>query len=192
MNPVRLLALAASARPQSLNRQLLAEAVASAQAAGAEVTVLDYKQCSAPAYCSDSQLPLPAGARLLSEALRAHDGLMLATPEYNWSMPGSLKNLIDWLSLDKPQAFAGRTGLLLCATPSNRGGISGLQQLRVPLEALGMWVHPKLTGIGGLQEGDIKSQINSKDAEHLQRTVTDFVRSSQKLRMNTETTHHAS
>ena len=179
---VRLLALAASTRKDSLNKQLLAIAVGLAQQAGAQVTVLDYAECDAPLY-RDEGKTLPKGAQRLSETLQAHDGLLLASPEYNWSIPGELKNLIDWLSVDATAPLRDRAALLMCASPSVRGGISGLQQLSVPLEHLGMWVYPQLIGIG-----DAASQLNAdsiaRDADnnHLAQNVRKFVRAVAALR----------
>jgi NAD(P)H-dependent FMN reductase len=173
---VKLLALAASSRTESLNRSLLALAIKEAERAGATITMLDYATCDAPLYRDEAGATLPAGAQVLSAALRAHDGLILASPEYNWSIPGELKNLIDWLSTDPTMPLNGRTALLLCATPSSRGGIIGLQQLSVPLEHLGMWVYPRLIGIGGadaqLQHGVL---CDPKDQQYLASCVTDFV-----------------
>ena len=182
---VKLLALAASTRPESLNKRLLAVAVAQAQAAGANVTVLDYAACEAPFYTGHGDTRLPHGVEVLSHALRAHDGLLLASPEYNWSIPGGLKNLIDWLSLDHTTPLRGRTALLMCASPSARGGISGLQHLRVPLEVLGMWVYPQLIGIG-----DAANQLNptalarEKDHLHLATSMQDFIRATSALRVS--------
>ena len=174
---VKLLALAASTRPESLNKKLLAIAVAHAQKAGAEVTVYDYATCETPIYRDDASQPYPASAKALGEALRAHDGLLLASPEYNWSMPGSLKNLIDWLSVERPMSLKGKHALLMCASPSVRGGILGLNQLSVPLNHLGVYVYPHLIAVG-----DAESQITAngiagaKDAGFLAECVADFVR----------------
>lgn len=180
---VTLLALAASTRAGSFNKQLLDLAVAHATVAGAEVTVLDYTACEAPIYHGAHAGPLPAGAAMLRDALKGHDGLLLASPEYNWSVPGGLKNLIDWLSVDSTTILKGKTGLLMSATPSIRGGISGLQHLQVPLEVLGMWVYPQLIGIG-----DAANQLRStgltreKDQQHLVACVQEFVRVTKALK----------
>lgn len=168
----KLLALAASYRSDSLNRTLLSLAVPIAEAAGASVTTLDYEACEAPVYRGE-HTKIPPGAKLLADALLAHDGLILASPEYNWSMPGSLKNLIDWLSIDKRAPLKGRTSLLMCASPSTRGGISGLQHLRVPLELLGMWVYPQMIGIGSAR-GEFL--LREKEKNHLDICMHDFVR----------------
>lgn len=180
---VNLLALAASTRAGSHNVKLLNLAVAQAKVAGADVTVLDYAACEAPIYHGAIHEKMPQGASLLRDAIAASDGILLASPEYNWSIPGGLKNLIDWISTDKSSPLKGRTALLMCATPSVRGGISGLQHLQVPLEVLGVWVYPQLIGVGdsGNQIGDA-TLANAKDQKHLVTCVTDFVRATKALR----------
>ncbi len=172
-----ILALAASTRPDSVNKRLLAIAIAQAKAAGASVTEIDYAACNAPLYHGEDKPELPANVRMLSAALHEHDALLLASPEYNWSIPGALKNLIDWLSIDPSAPLKRRHALLLCASPSVRGGILGLNQLSLPLAHLGMYVYPHLIAIGDakneLADGHIR---NAKDQKFLTQCVTDFVR----------------
>ena len=69
---------------------------------------------------------------------------MIVSPEYNASMPGVLKNAIDWASRFRPQPFNGRQALLMSASPSMVGGNRGLWALRVPLEHLGARVYPDM------------------------------------------------
>jgi NAD(P)H-dependent FMN reductase len=70
---------------------------------------------------------IPAGAQELQRRLLASDAFILASPEYNASMPGTIKNLIDWTSRFRPQPFDGRHGLLLSASPALAGeAIAGL------------------------------------------------------------------
>lgn len=166
---VKLLALAASYRPQSLNRHLLSLMEPLAIAAGAQVTHLDYAELDAPIYRADGAA-LPPGALKFAEALLSHHGILLASPEYNWSIPGGLKNLIDWMSVDPRNPLQGKTALLVCASPSGRGGISGLQQLRVPLEVLGTWIYPNMIGIG-----QYSGTLTGKDQQHLHSCITDFI-----------------
>ena len=174
---VKLLALAASIRPDSHNKRLLNIAAAHAKAAGAEVTTIDYAQCDAPIYHGEDSPTLPAGVKKLSDALKTHDGILLASPEYNWSIPGALKNIIDWLSVDPTAPLKGRSALLMCASPSTRGGILGLNQLSLPLAHLGVYVYPHLVAIGDAAGAITTSALtNAKDAEFLKTCVTDFVR----------------
>lgn len=174
---IKLLAMAASYRSDSLNRSLLEHAVAHATTHAANVTVLDYETCEAPLYRGE-HTELPAGAKRFADALLTHDGLLLASPEYNWSVPGSLKNLIDWISVDERAPMKQRTALLMCATPSARSGMSGLQHLRVPLEGMGMWVYPLMVGIGGVRNDVL---VREKDAQRLTSCVADFIRATEAL-----------
>lgn len=143
---VKLLAFAASLRRESWNRKLLAAAVPHAVAAGAEVTVREYREFDAPAFDQDQLTAsgLPAGAQAFSDAIAAHDGILLATPEYNFSIPGSLKNLIDWVSRPRPVVLKGKSLLLLSTSSGVIGGIRGLWQTRIPFEGLGVYVYPEM------------------------------------------------
>ncbi len=173
----KLLALAASTRAGSVNKKLLAIAVAHAEAAGAQVTVMDYNDCDASLYRNEDGQPYPEGAKRLGDAIAAHDGIILASPEYNWSIPGSLKNIIDWLSVMKPMPLKGKSALLLCASPSVRGGILGLNQLSLPLAHLGVYVYPHLIAIGNAaSELTPEGIASAKDKKFLATCVTDFVR----------------
>ena len=107
---MRLLALGGSLREASRNRALLHEAAALAPAG----TKLDLSHVavvgSLPLFSQDmlERDGAPPGVADLKNALRAADGLLLATPEYNWGIPGFLKNAIDWASRpanDIPQVF---------------------------------------------------------------------------------------
>ena len=97
---IRILALGGSLRRASKNRALLDEAAALAPAAAE----LDLSQlaviASLPLFNQDvlERDGLPAGVAELKDALRRADGLLIATPEYNWGIPGFLKNAIDWAS----------------------------------------------------------------------------------------------
>lgn len=175
---MKLLALAASYREHSLNRALLDIAAAIAKDAGAQVTMLDYPKLEAPIYRGEAVVDeLPEPLEAFSLLLRGHDGMILATPEYNWSIPGGLKNIIDWLSVDPRAPLNGKTALLMSATPSMRGGFSGLQHLRIPLETLGCFVYPQMIGIGRAQEQLKGNRLaRESDQQHVQFCVSDFIR----------------
>src|SRR3954451_7468130 len=87
---------------------------------------------------------IPAGAEELRRRLVESDAFIISSPEYNASMPGTIKNLIDWTSRFRPQPFDSRHGLLLSASPSLGGGNRGLWALRVPLEHLGARIFPDM------------------------------------------------
>ena len=87
---------------------------------------------------------IPAGASEFRKRLLANDAFIISSPEYNASMPGLLKNVIDWVSRFRPQPFNERHALLMSASPSMVGGNRGLWSLRIPLEHLGARVFPDM------------------------------------------------
>jgi chromate reductase, NAD(P)H dehydrogenase (quinone) len=108
--PVRLLALGGSLREASYNRALLREAAGLAPA-GARLDLGHLALVgSLPLFNQDivDRHGPPSEVARLKDALGAADGLLIATPEYNWGIPGFLKNAIDWASRpssDIPQVF---------------------------------------------------------------------------------------
>ena len=143
---MRLLAFAASLKRESLNRKLLHLAVELAREAQVEVDLAHFREFDMPLYDADlqSSTGFPEGARELARRIEAVDGLMLASPEYNYSLPGTLKNAIDWVSRMKPMPLRGKHGVLLAASTSLVGGSRGLWALRVPLEGLGVMLLPEM------------------------------------------------
>jgi len=143
---VRLLAFAASLKRESLNRKLINLAVELAREAQVEVDLADFREFDMPLYDADlqSSAGFPEGARELARRIEAVDGLMIASPEYNYSLPGTLKNAIDWVSRMKPMPLRGKHGVVLAASTSLVGGSRGLWALRVPLEGLGVMLLPDM------------------------------------------------
>jgi len=143
---VRLLAFAASLKRESLNRKLINLAVELAREAQVEVDLADFREFDMPLYDADLQhsAGFPEGAQELARRIEAVDGLMIASPEYNYSLPGTLKNAIDWVSRMKPMPLRGKHGVLLAASTSLVGGSRGLWALRVPLEGLGVMLLPDM------------------------------------------------
>jgi chromate reductase len=143
---VRLLVFGASMREGSMNDQLASLAAAVAEEKGATVERASMKEFECPSYDLDVELAtgIPAGAQALRERLTSVDGFVIASPEYNASMPGYLKNAIDWASRFRPQPFNGKQALVIAASPSMTGGKIGLWALRQPLEHLGARVYPDM------------------------------------------------
>jgi chromate reductase len=76
-----------------------------------------------PLYNADVQAEgFPAPATALADAIRAADGVIFVTPEYNYSIPGVLKNAIDWVSRMPNQPFAGKPVAIQSATQGPLGG----------------------------------------------------------------------
>ncbi len=180
---MRILAFAASLRENSLNKTLLGEAVEIAREEGVEVDVADFREFTMPLYDGDLQerSGLPEGALELIRRVEAADGIMIASPEYNYSVPGTLKNAIDWISRARPVPLRGKHGLLLSASISLVGGIRGLWHLRVPLEGLGTMLHPDMFALATAhqafdEEGHLKDPALRERLVSLIRGYVDFGR----------------
>ena len=144
--PVRFLVFSASLRRESLNTRLAQLAAVTIEANGGDVDLASMRDFDAPSYDADVQdgEGFPAGAEALRRRLEQCDGFVISAPEYNASMPGVLKNAIDWASRFSPQPFNELDGLLLSASPSMVGGNRGLWALRVPFEHLGARIYPDM------------------------------------------------
>src|SRR3569833_1613387 len=147
--PVCVLVLGVSLRLESFNVRLAALAARTASAHGAEGTTVRYASLAVPPLDTDRLETdgVPEGARRFGDLLTETDGFIVAAPEYNYSVSGALKNLIDWTSRIRPWPFIGRHGLLLSASTGPGGGLRGLWALRVPLEGLGAHVYPDMFGL---------------------------------------------
>ncbi len=95
-----IVAFAGSAREGSWNKQLVRIAAVGAEAAGAEVELIDLRDFPLPLYDGDLEADegVPANAEVLRKKLAACDGLIIAAPEYNSSISPLLKNTIDWVT----------------------------------------------------------------------------------------------
>jgi chromate reductase, NAD(P)H dehydrogenase (quinone) len=143
---VRILVFSASLREKSLNDRLATLAAQSVESFGGSVDRAFMSDFDCVSYDGDEERDgnIPEGAVRLRDRLAASDGFILVSPEYNASMPGVLKNVIDWTSRFKPQPFTRRYGMLMSASPSMVGGNRGLWSLRIPLEHLGARVYPDM------------------------------------------------
>jgi chromate reductase, NAD(P)H dehydrogenase (quinone) len=175
-----MLAFAASMRAASLNRKLVRLAAEIARAEGAEVDLADFRELAMPLYDGDmeEQAGLPPGALELKRRVEAAEAILISSPEYNFSIPGTLKNAIDWVSRARPMPWRGRSIYLMSASPSPMGGIRGLWQTRIPLEGCGALVFPDMFGLSHAHQAfDEAGRLKDpKLAERLEREVAGFVR----------------
>jgi chromate reductase len=143
---VSFLVFSASLRADSLNSRLARLAAITIEANGGIVDPTSMPDFDTPSYDSDVQDAdgFPPGADRLRECIQINDAFVISAPEYNASMPGLLKNTIDWVSRFSPQPFNEKHGLLLSASPSMVGGNRGLWALRVPFEHLGARIYPDM------------------------------------------------
>jgi chromate reductase len=144
--PIRFLVFSASLRKDSLNTQLAKLAKESIEKLNGKVDYAEMSEFDCPSFNSDNETAggNPGGAIELNKRILANDAIVLASPEYNGSMPGLIKNAIDWVSRFRPQPINEKQILLMSASPSMVGGNRGVLALRVPLEHLGGRVFPNM------------------------------------------------
>jgi len=141
---MKVLVFAGSTRTGSYNQKLAHEAAVVAEKMGAKVTVLDLKDYAMPFYDADLEAAsgMPENAKRFRNAMIDNDAILIASPEYNASIPAVLKNALDWASRAESggssrDAFKGKTFGLMSASPGKGGGARGLVHLRAVIEDAG-------------------------------------------------------
>jgi chromate reductase len=148
---MRVLALSGSLRRDSHNRALLRAAIELAPA-DVEVEVYD-GWAEVPAFNEDLEDDPPASVERMRERIAAADALLIATPEYNGSIPGALKNALDWAS--RPHglsALAGTPVAVVSSSPSPFGATWAGEHLRRALALSGALVVERELAIGKVDE----------------------------------------
>lgn len=170
--PTRFLVFSASLRKDSLNTRLAKLAAQVIEKKGAKADFANMSEFDCPSFNQDleSNNVHPPGAEEFRKRLLANDAFIIASPEYNGSMPGFLKNTIDWVSRFRPQPFNELHGLLMSASPSMGGGNRALWSLRMPFEHLGARVFPDMFSLAMahkafIPEGSIADAILAKRFE---------------------------
>ncbi len=184
----KILAFAGSARRDSWNKKLIRIAVEGARAAGAEVTLVDLADYPMPLYDGDCEVAdgVPPNARALKEVFLAHQGLMLACPEYNSAITPLLKNTIDWVSRPVPSeaplgCYVGKTAVLMSASPGALGGLRGLVTVRSILGNIGVLLLPQQLAVPKAHEafsadGRLKDEKQQAGVAKLGADLTEMLR----------------
>ena len=140
MSNLHFVALLGSLRAGSYNGAV-ARALPGLAPAGVTITPLSSVR-EFPHYDADLQARgFPPPVLAMAEQIKSADGVIIVTPEYNFSVPGVLKNALDWLSRVSPQPFAGKPVAIQTASPGLLGGARAqyhLRQMLVFLDALAL------------------------------------------------------
>lgn len=189
MTPPKILAFAGSTRTGSYNKQLVRVAAEAAREAGAEVTVIDLRDLALPLFDEDLEAAqgLPEHAKDLKAMMKAADGFLIASPEYNSSVTAVLKNAIDWASRaesdDEPplSSFRGKAAALISASPGALGGLRGLVHLRAILGNIGVLVLPDQFALGAAYDafddnGQLKDEKKHKQVAGIAQKLTEFLK----------------
>lgn len=145
----RILVFSGSARTESFNKRLARLAAESVQRHGGEATFVDLRDYPMPLYDGDLEQAsgVPEHARRMQALLAEHQGLVVASPEYNGFITPLLKNTLDWISRpDGDQSglalYQGRVACVVSASPGGFGGMRSLTLARQLLTNLGVTVLP--------------------------------------------------
>ena len=143
IQPLHILAIAGSLRLESLNRKALHIAKKIASELGGDVREMDLKTLALPVFDEDLRAHgFPESVVTLKKAIESADVLLIATPEYNHSIPGPLKNAIDWVS-DKTNPFSGKAAVVFGASNGLNGTLRAQIHLRQVLAALNVELVPQ-------------------------------------------------
>lgn len=136
-NKLKILGFAGSLRAGSYNKSLL-------RAAGEmlpNVSILEiFDLADIPPYNQDIEMDMPPKVKEFKSKIREGDAILIATPEYNYSVPGALKNAIDWAS--RPygdNSFDGKPVAIMSASPGMLGGVRAQYHLRQSFVYLNMY-----------------------------------------------------
>jgi chromate reductase, NAD(P)H dehydrogenase (quinone) len=174
---MRVLGISGSLRRDSLNTALLRTA-AERLPAGAELVRFE-RLAEIPLFSEDAEAgAAPEAVRELREAIRSADAVLVATPEYNHSLPGQLKNALDWASRPAGQsALNGKPAAAIGASKSMFGGVWSQAELRKVLAAMGGRVVEAELPVARAHEllEDGRLELDPRQSEQLEELLAELV-----------------
>lgn len=168
----KILAFAGSLRERAYSKRIVKTAMKGAENAGAEVTFIDLRDYPMPIYDGDDHEKngFSESALAFQRILNEHNGFLIASPEYNGSLSGALKNAIDWASrasgeFKMGEVFRGKVAAIMTESPGAFGGIRCLGHLRGILSILQVNVLPSEIAVSKVHEmfeGDGEEMTDAK------------------------------
>jgi chromate reductase, NAD(P)H dehydrogenase (quinone) len=167
---MRILAISGSLRRDSYNTALL-RAAADQLPSGLELALYDGLKAIPPYDQDDDVLPAPEPVAVLREAIAQADLVLFSTPEYNGSIPGTLKNAVDWASRPAgASALRGKPVAVVGASTGMFGAVWAQADLRKVLQTVGarvldrelpvMFAHQRFDTDGALQDEAMRDQLD--------------------------------
>ena len=182
MPAFRILGIAGSLRAGSYNRSALRAAQGMAPE-GATIETFDLADL--PLFNQDKEQPLPEPVQRMKDRIRAADAILFVTPEYNYSVPGVLKNAIDWGSRPSGQsAWGGKPCAIMGASPGMFGTARAQYHLRQVLLSLNMHPlnQPEVMIASASQKFDAQGQLtDEKTKQKIGEQLRALVKWSQRL-----------
>jgi chromate reductase len=174
---MRVLGISGSLRADSHNNALL-RAAAERLPAGAELVVYE-RLAEIPPYDEDVEVEgVPEVVRDLGNAIRAADAVLIATPEYNHSIPGQLKNALDWASRPAGESsLNGTPAVVVGASTGMFGAVWAQAELRKVLGAMGgrvLEAELPVAHAAELRHGD-RLELEPEQSERLDEILAELV-----------------
>lgn len=192
MTTTKILAFAGSTRKDSFNRKLIQTSANYAADNGIAITVVELEEYPMPLYNQDLEKNegFPDSVKKLKTLFLQHQGLLLASPEYNSSITPLLKNTIDWVSRKESEnepglaAYQGKVAGILSASAGALGGMRSLNHLRDILGNIGVVVIPNQLAISKADEA-FTTELRLKD----EKKASSLIKLLQSLSKTTEALH---
>ncbi len=185
----KILALAGSLRENAYSKRVVKTALRGAENAGAETTFIDLRDYLMPLYNPDDHQRdgYNENALKFQKLLAAHDGFLIASPEYNGSLTGALKNAIDWASRANDEfkmyeVFKGKFVGIMTESPGAFGGLRCLGHLRGVLSIMQVHVLPTEIAVGKVHEmfdgdgAEMRDEKMKKTLEDLGASLADMLK----------------
>ncbi|UOF02194.1 NADPH-dependent FMN reductase [Bdellovibrio reynosensis] len=178
---MKVFLFAASLRKGSYNKKLVRIAAdLLSEHVFCEVEVCEFNEFPMPMFNADiaEEFGIPDSIAKLGNKIQEADAVIISTPEYNGSIPGTLKNAIDWLSMLDPNPLAKKYVCLIGASDERLGGVRGNIHCRVPFHILGAYMYPNYFDVALSDTAfDEKGQLKDpKQVEKLNDILGDFLR----------------
>jgi chromate reductase, NAD(P)H dehydrogenase (quinone) len=177
---VKILGIAGSLRKQSYNRSSLRAAV---ELVPAGITVETFELAGIPPFNQDEEREPPAAVRQFKSAISSADAILIVTPEYNYSVPGVLKNAIDWASRPYGEsAWDGKPVGIMGASVGMLGTARAQYHLRQMFVFLNMFpLNQPEVMIANADEkfdkdGNLKDNKSAEKIQELLQAIADWTR----------------
>ncbi|WP_188207499.1 NADPH-dependent FMN reductase [Alkalibacillus aidingensis] len=175
---LKLVGISGSLREDSVNKKLL-DVCQSLLPDNVEYEYADYTDV--PVFNQDKENPLPESVARFKKQVESADMLLIATPQYNGSFPGVLKNAIDWLTRPEgDNSLSGKVAGVVGATPGQSGTIQAQLHLREVLGHMGIQVpaHPRIMVSGAYDLVDDQGKLNlpERDAKSYEKMLQELVK----------------
>ena len=163
MTAPKIAFICGSLRQGSMNKRLEKALIKRFKIAGAKTSSIDLSKYEMPLYHGD--LETPATVKKLIARLKAFDGIVVVSPEYNGCLPPLLKNTIDWTSTVSTDYIKSAVWGLASATPGPMSGIMCMRQMQFIFTRLGGHVLPQQVGCGHASKAfDAKGNLTAEPA----------------------------